>query len=162
MIDDRDDKVNPSRELEADSAEGEDTEFDDADDFESDELEAEESEEPAQGHRRGRPKNAEELVMQELPARASGAHDLLRSKLRGKIQLKVKGAGNYHLDWSGNEFIVKKNNSSQADTTIEIEERDLMKITTGGLNPQIGMLSDKIQVSGNPEIAVYFFNLIAR
>jgi putative sterol carrier protein len=161
MIDDRDDKVNPSRELEADSAEGEDTEFDDSEDFESDDEENEESDEPSRGSRRGRPKNAEELVMQELPARAASAHDLLRSKLRGKIQLKIKGSGNYHLDWSGSEFLVKKSNS-EADTTIEMEERDLMKVISGGLNPQIGMLSDKIQVSGNPEIAVYFFNLIAR
>jgi len=158
MIDDRDDNNNDDRDLEGDS--GEDQDFNPNDGmFEEEDAESEEN---SASQRRGKPKSAEELILQELPARAAQAHDLLRSKLKGKVQLKIRGGSNYHLDWSSQELIAKKNHTAQSDTTIDIEERELLKIMNGGLNPQIGMLSEKINVSGNPEIAIYFFNLISR
>lgn len=158
MIDDRDDKENEDHDLEGGS--GEDQDFNPDDEMFEDEESG--SDDNAASQRRGKPKSAEELILQELPVRAAQAHDLLRSKLKGKIQLKIRGGSSYHLDWSSKEFIAKKNHAAQADTTIEIEERELLKILNGGLNPQIGMLSEKINVSGNPEIAIYFFNLISR
>ncbi len=156
MIDDRDDKINASQETEGQEPD------DNMEDYEGDEEFEEEDEQSEGSARRGRARNAEELIMGEIPDRAGRAHDLLRSKLKGKIQLNVTGSNRYFIDWSSAEIAVKKNFTGNADTTIEIEERDLMKVTTGGLNPQIGMLSEKIRISGNPEIAVYFFNLISR
>jgi len=45
--------------------------------------------------------------------------------------------------------------------SIKISDENLMRIASGDLNPQLAMLSDKIQVDGKHSIAMYFFNLVA-
>lgn len=133
----------------------------DGDNSDFEESEGEESKPIAGAERRGRPRNVEELLTQDLGMRASKSNDLLRSKLKGRILLKIRGSDPYLVDWTGSELSVKRAADSNADTVIEAEERDIMKISMGNLNPQIAMLSDKMKVSGNPELAIYFFNLVA-
>jgi putative sterol carrier protein len=48
-----------------------------------------------------------------------------------------------------------------ADSFILLSEQHLMSIRAGDLNPQVGMLTDKIKVRGKVSPAVYIFNLIA-
>lgn len=156
MVDDRENNT-PSdndEKLEGESEfEGDESQFDDS---------GEEEARPSAGaDRRGRARNIDELMMQDFGSRAAKANDLLRSKLKGKILLKIRGSDPYLVDWTSSELSVKRSADSNADTTIEAEERDIMKIAAGSLNPQIAMLSDKMKVSGNPELAIYFFNLVA-
>jgi putative sterol carrier protein len=48
-----------------------------------------------------------------------------------------------------------------ADALIMIADKHVMAVRSGDLNPQVGMLTDKIRVKGKVASAVYLFNLIA-
>ncbi len=56
---------------------------------------------------------------------------------------------------------VEEEASHRVDTVICLSERSVMAIRSGDLNPQVGMLTDKIRVSGQIAPAVYIFNVIA-
>jgi putative sterol carrier protein len=47
------------------------------------------------------------------------------------------------------------------DAHILLSEQHLMAVRSGDLNPQVGMLTEKIKVRGKVSPAVYIFNLIA-
>ncbi len=101
-----------------------------------------------------------DLILNELPLRAAKANDLLKSKLKGKIAIKVSGE-KFSFDWTSAQVTVKSGTLEACDTEIEISSQDLMRISSGLVNPQIAMLSERIKVKGNPEFAIYLFNLIA-
>jgi hypothetical protein len=111
-----------------------------------------------------RVRNARELMTEELSRRASYANPKLRAQLVGSILVHVKGVNQerYLFDWSTETLnVATVAPGTPADCTITILEDNLMRIASGDLNPQIGMLSDKITLEGRPNLAVYFFNLIA-
>lgn len=123
---------------------------------------------PQQGERRRefeerrRFRNARELMTDELLNRARNANPKLRAQLLGSVLVTIKGSQErYLLDWSTEEIKVEATQQTLADCMIKISEDNLLKIASGDLNPQIGMLSEKIHLEGNPSLAVYFFNLIA-
>lgn len=107
--------------------------------------------------------SARDIMLMELPQRARNAPANLKAQLRGTILLKVNdGRERYLLDWRGEEPSIKEvEEETAADCVIALEERDLASIASGGLNPQIAMLTTKISISGTSSFAVYFFNLIA-
>ena len=49
---------------------------------------------------------------------------------------------------------------SDADCELEMNSKVLKKLSSGKLNPQIGLLSKQIKVSGSYSRASYFFNLV--
>ncbi len=111
---------------------------------------------------RVRPKNADELILNAVPQRARTAGDKLRVHLTGKTVISIRNTTErYLLDWSGPDMVASKASSDDADCKITLSEADLMKISTGDLNPQILMLSHKVSVSGKADHAIYIFNLIA-
>ncbi len=106
--------------------------------------------------------NAQELMTNELPARATYADAKLRSNLVGSIIVFLKDLDERYLfDWSTETLRTGKVESPTADCTIRLTSHVLLRIAQGDLNPQIAMLSDKISVQGKAGMAVYFFNLIA-
>jgi len=125
--------------------------------YENDEYD--DSDEPAKPISR-QSQSVQELLTKEICERASKSHDLLRSKIKGKIMIKVDPKQSYLFDFSTPDSKVARSTSGSADVTIELGEKDLLRIYNGMLNPQIAMLSEKIRVIGNPEMAVYFFNLV--
>jgi hypothetical protein len=109
-------------------------------------------------------KNALELLTQTLPARAALAEPRLRANLTGTIGVSLRDSGERVVfDWSGEAFKFHAAwEGPRPDCTISLTGSNLMKIAYGELNPQIGMLSEKIQVTGKAGHAVYFFNLMPR
>lgn len=106
--------------------------------------------------------NARELMTDELRTRATQSSDRLRACLTGSIIVKLKERGEKYLfDWTGATPRVESTDQAEGDCVINVSEGNLLKIAAGELNPQIGMLSEKIQVQGKLSLAVYFFNLIA-
>lgn len=132
-----------------------------------DDREDREDKEPEKGERREverkkRFTNAEELMVEGLASRAKNANPRLRALLKGFIQVSLRGGnGAYNLDWREDEAKVFKGPATSPDCIIQLNEKDLIRIANGELNPQIAMLSDKVRVEGKSEFAVYFFNLIA-
>lgn len=121
-----------------------------------------EREERREAERKRRFSNADELMGENLASRVKNANPRLRALLKGLIQVSLRGSSTaYHLDWRDDEPKVAKGAASSPDCLIQVNERDLIKIAHGELNPQIAMLSDKVKVEGRSEFAVYFFNLIA-
>lgn len=102
-----------------------------------------------------------DIMGDELATRASRANDLLKSKIKGTVLIKILGAKDFLFDGVKGEVSSPKNSDQASDSTIEIGEKDMVAIANGVLNPQLAMLSDKIKVSGNAELAIYFFNLIS-
>lgn len=106
--------------------------------------------------------SAKELLTDELRRRASNANPKLRAQLLGSVLVQMRGTNERYLfDWTTEDLRVEQVQSGTADCSIKISEDNLLKIASGDLNPQIGMLSDKIQIEGQLALAVYFFNLIA-
>ena len=72
----------------------------------------------------------------------------------------------FGLDWRQADLVVAPlegdlSGHGAPDCTIRLSEDNLLRVASGDLNPQVGMLSDKIRVTGKVSFAVYFFNLIA-
>lgn len=106
--------------------------------------------------------NAQELLANELPARATYADSKLRSNLVGSIVVHLRDSDERFLfDWTTEELHTGRTDLSSADCMIHLTSQNLLKIAQGDLNPQIGMLSDKVSVEGRAGLAIYFFNLVA-
>ena len=126
--------------------------------------EADEAPPPRPSRRVG---NAQEFIESELVLRAERAQPKLRANLVGTILLGLSDTGEKFLfDWSNDKPKVEKIVSEKSagvpiDCKINLSAQHFMKIANGDLNPQIGMLSDKIHVEGKLGLAIYVFNLVA-
>ena len=110
----------------------------------------------------GRKPTPGELLTEGVIDRAARAHSTLHDQLRGSVLVSLgNGSERYRIDWTGEHLSAERTEETSADCVIDIQSRDLELIAAGSLNPQIAMLSDKIRVSGNASLAVYFFNLVA-
>lgn len=119
-----------------------------------------------QPERRRAPSNADDVLIDELKARAQRAGPRLRECLLGTLLIELTNGKKYGFDWRQGELLVAPlagdlGGVGPADCTIRLSEDNLLRIANGDLNPQVGMLSDKIKVDGKVSFAVYFFNLIA-
>lgn len=152
----------------------------DGDESEALEVDCDEEEEDVQSEpSRKRIETGGDVLSEELPYRAEKAAVRLKPFLTARVVFEVSDSGDKYLfEWAeqgpkvsnlGKKASVKVNedemsvedNSLRVDTIICLSERSIMAIRSGDLNPQIGMLTDKIQVSGQISPAVYIFNVIA-
>lgn len=105
----------------------------------------------------------EKLLMVDVPNRATQSSSLLRVHLMGSLKLTIRDTSQKFLfNWKRDNPSMKKleGQDESADCSIALSKEIFQDIVGGKLNPQIAMLSDKIQVSGKMEHAVYFFNLL--
>jgi hypothetical protein len=124
--------------------------------------------------------NGRDVICEELPERAQRAALRLKPYLTGVLVVEFTNSGErFVFDWRdeapkthpiGREVVVSisgdgassvSNDKVQADAVIALSEQHVMSIRSGDLNPQIGMLTEKIRVKGKVSSAVYLFNLIA-
>lgn len=132
------------------------SEEDDEEDVQTDQRPVERRE------RRRNFQHARELMTDELRLRATESSDRLRACLTGSIVVKLRDRSEKYLfDWTGTAVRAEATEDSTGDCVITVSENNLLRIASGDLNPQIGMLSEKIAVQGKLSLAVYFFNLIA-
>ena len=105
---------------------------------------------------------AAEILKDELRTRALRDQGRIRAYLTGKIIIHLEDVKKRYLfDWTTEELRTGQTDETEGDCVIVLSEEDLMRIAFGDLNPQVGMLSDKIRVSGKLGLAIYIFNLIA-
>lgn len=94
-----------------------------------------------------------EELMGQLLAEGAAAEPRLRGHLAGNIRIEISDKRKqFEFPWGVQ--------GAEVDCTIKLTENSLRRILDGELNPQIGMLSDKIKVKGRAELAMYFFNII--
>lgn len=124
--------------------------------------------------------NARDVVCDELPDRVSRAATRLKPYLSGSIVFHFTNSGERFLfDWRaetpstrqlerGIEITceeskgqLESDNAINVDAIISISEANLMAVRAGSLNPQVGMLTEKIRVKGKIAPAVYVFNAVA-
>jgi len=125
-------------------------------------------------------KDGRDVVCEELPDRAGRAALRLKPFLTGAVVFEFTNSGERFLfDWSGEQpsakplarevsvtcdeskgFVISSS-AANVDTVIAISEAHLMAVRSGSLNPQVGMLTDKIRIKGKVGPAVYIFNLVA-
>lgn len=105
-------------------------------------------------------------VIESLNGKKSERFQKLQGLLKGSITLNVSDcAEGYTFSFRDKELSVQhweKNPPNAGTCSIEVQERYLEQILRGRLNPQIAMLSHKVQVTGEAAQAVYFFNLFSR
>lgn len=106
-----------------------------------------------------------EILVSEVMERASRSNATLREHLTGAVLVEVTDTSErYFIDWRGGEISAKsieRGAAAEADCAISLTSKDLSRIASGDVNPQIAMVSDRVKVSGKPGLAVYFFNLVA-
>lgn len=115
------------------------------------------------GSRSNPPSKANEIVLEYLVERSERAPQRLRNHLAGTVAIEILGSDRrYLIDWSSDKLSATDQDfDTNADCVIRCEEISLEQIASGKLNPQIAMLSDKLEVTGRAEMAMYFFNLLA-
>lgn len=153
--------------------------------------ETSESNNTVQAEKRVPAKSGEDVISREILARARSAHERLRTLLSGRILITLRDLNRSFLfNWSNAQAAVSEVSNDNAkemiaqtkasanqnaateesapvssketiDCYLTLSDRDVFRIYRGDLNPQIAMLSDKIEVGGKLSYAVYFFNLIA-
>lgn len=115
--------------------------------------------------RRPRITSAKDFFLNELESRSAHVNESLKKILVGKIFLDLSQAGRYLIENVEGRFkvveVLPGVTSPDANCNISISEQDLIKINQGHLNAQICMLSDRVKITGNTELAMYFFNLLA-
>ncbi len=113
---------------------------------------------------RGVVSSARQLLLEQVQERAQNANDKLKLHLAGSLLVEVLDKNEkYLLNWKDQLPTVselQKDGLQDCDCSLKIRESDLLRIANGELNPQVAMLSDKIQGRGKLGLAVYFFNLI--
>ncbi len=104
----------------------------------------------------------ESLFLERLAARADRVEEKLREHLKGVVEICITNRDErYTCDWSGTEASVSKEKAEKVDCKISLDEKNLMRLSKGVLNPQIAMLSDKVDLEGDARLAIYFFNVLA-
>jgi len=124
--------------------------------------------------------NGRDVMCEELPDRAQRAGLRLKPYLTASIVVELTNSGERYLfDWRQDapkvnpiprEVVVSieevtgesaASDKLHVDAHIALSEQHLMAIRSGDLNPQVGMLTEKIKVKGKVSPAVYIFNLVA-
>lgn len=125
-------------------------------------------------------KNGRDVLCEELPDRAERARLRLKPYVSGMLVFELTNSGERFLfDWR-DELpkvssitketsvtcdealgLVVSNERLNVDAIISVSEKNLMSIRSGDLNPQVGMLTDKIKIRGKVSPCVYVFNLVA-
>jgi hypothetical protein len=152
-----------------------------AEDIAGDDLEEDELEEEPEQQRAPRKviQNGRDVMCDELPDRAQRAGLRLKPYLTARILIELSNSGERYLfDWREDApkvsavprevSVTTEEVSAEAptdklsvDAHILLSEQHLMAVRSGDLNPQVGMLTEKIKVRGKVSPAVYIFNLIA-
>jgi hypothetical protein len=123
---------------------------------------------------------ARDVVCEELPDRAQRAALRLKPFLTGTFVFDFTNSGEkFVFDWRGDvpstkqlpkavtitcdeaQGFVSTESAINVDSVVSISESNLMAVRSGSLNPQVGMLTEKIRVRGKVGPAVYIFNVIA-
>lgn len=121
-------------------------------------------------NRSRRPYTPEEFVLTEIPERAERIEAQLRERLSGSIEIELRESGErFYFDLSKSPIVSKVKPATSGTLTqggegacrISLEGHNLLRIFTGGLNPQLAMLSGKVSVLGEAALAGHFFNLVA-
>lgn len=182
---DEDTWTNQPAESELDSLDGDLNDGDlnlgdfDSGDPDAGELDEEERVGPAPTPRKAI-ETARDVICEELPERASRAAARLKPFLTGTLVFDFSNTGERFLfDWRGDspstkvlsrditvswdesQGYIATDSSVNVDTVVLISESHLMAVRSGALNPQVGMLTDKIRVKGKVGPAVYIFNVVA-
>ena len=107
-------------------------------------------------------KDVRDFILGEIGGRSVRAGRKLRTQLNGVIQLEIFDLQQrYVFDWQESDLKIQEGTADQVDCQISLSSADLLSISSGELNAQIAMLSDKVRVAGKAGMAVYFFNLFA-
>lgn len=112
---------------------------------------------------RGGAEGTRDLMLCDVPERAVRVAARLREHLIGLVEIEVIDQKlRFLLDWTGESLMVSEGEKPEAsDCTITLGSEVLQQIERGVVNPQIAMLSHRIEVKGRMDMAVYVFNLIA-
>lgn len=106
-------------------------------------------------------KDSLEDLSELIVERATSAHPTLKAVLAGSVELFVKDRPFRTLfDFTAVPPKRLATGAKECDCLIETDERTIMRIHQGELNPQLAMVSDKMAIKGKSGLAVYFFNLL--
>jgi hypothetical protein len=160
--------------------EEEDGDYSDSDEDDDQERRSRSGVKGADRPQRKQIQNARDVVCEELPERVALAAARLKPFLSGSFVFHFTNSGERFLfDWRGDSPSTRQldrsvevtcdeakghlesDNAVNVDSVISISEANLMAIRSGSLNPQVGMLTDKIRVRGKVSPAVYVFNAVA-
>ncbi|MCB0353015.1 MAG: SCP2 sterol-binding domain-containing protein [Bdellovibrionales bacterium] len=135
---------------------------------ESDEQEEEEDKAESEDSRRARKprggwRSLDELFSENLENFSFRMNPNLSAHLAGDILIDFRENGrSFAVSVSGTSVSSKelgKGKSGTFDCEIAVSERDFLDLVNGNLNPQVAMLSERVQVTGRLDAAVYLFNL---
>ena len=140
---------------------GEDDDFEDLSVDEEEELDDDSEEDEAAAAQYTTP--LDKLFFITVKRNAGRRESKLRVHLPAPVVIRIsQSSESFTIDWSKEEIQVAKGFCENPACTLELTEEHLLDIADGSLNPQVAMLSDKIQIVGDMEAAMYVFNLFAQ
>ena len=81
--------------------------------------------------------------------------------IRGDYRVELKGPDGGVWSFKVGDTLDVTNDWKEADTVLIMQQRDFMEIVNGTLNPQLALLSKKIEVKGDTERAIKIQDLLA-
>lgn len=81
--------------------------------------------------------------------------------IKGDYRIELRGAEGGVWSFNVADQLTVSNTHLEADTVLIMTQRDFMDIVNGVLNPQLALLSKKIEIKGNPEMAMRVQDLLA-
>lgn len=140
-----------------------------ADSGDAEEDQDEEKQEAEENRRARKPRGGwraiEDVFSEGLENFSFRLNPNLSMHMAGKILVSLNDQKrSYVISVSGTSITseeIKKGSGSTGsyDCEILLSERDFLDLVNGGLNPQVAMLSERVQVAGRLDAAVYLFNL---
>ena len=103
----------------------------------------------------------DEFLTKDLIERAKGSSEQLRNFLKGTISIEFRDGKKFFFVCGSDGLSLTQESDSDAECKVILDSKDFEQLVKGYLNPQIGMLSDKIRVTGKTDLALYFFNLVS-
>lgn len=128
--------------------------------FEEEEEDEDLPEEDFRPVKRGRVDSAKEFFSTELIYRFDILQPNVQEELRGSYRVEVKG--NAGGTWT---VVVDKdlqvvNERQEADVVMSLQQRDFVQLINGDLNPQMGILAQKIKLQGDVRKVASFQSLL--
>lgn len=111
---------------------------------------------------RAMPQDKLQRIFRDVTRSFSRARSDLKEHFVTKMILEVFGRETRYFLFNPatpETLFLEVNEKVEVETEMRIHYEDLMRLLRGHLNPQVGMLSGRLKVTGRYEPAIYFFNL---
>lgn len=110
--------------------------------------------------KRGRVDSAKEFFSSELVYRFEILQPAVQEELRGRYRVEVKGNAGGTWTVVVDKGLQVANERQDAEVVLSLQQKDFIQLVNGDLNPQMGILAQKIRLQGDVRKVASFQTLL--